>query len=561
MTTEEIKPERPDSDGWTPGVLTGTIVSGASIAIGLYVLPVWLIALCVGMVVIAGGVLLASQRWSDAFDRLFAFSLDLPGWVVLSPIVCVALTLTVAQFVSLPPRALASAVLLGASISVSLTAFSQDSDSNLIQRFRAPIWVLVIAATVVGTACAILVWSDSILTVTFFLALTVFFAYVGGIIPLATFHKSSQKKNKKAHSPYPQLSVLIPAYNEEGYVGRCIDAVIASDYPKEKFEIVVIDDGSEDGTYDEAKQRESVPNVSVHQKSNGGKHDALNYGLSHSSGDLVVVIDADSFIEKDALSLVAGAFQSNPEVGAIAGNVKVLNRESSITKLQTLEYILGINTFRRAFDFFGAIPVVPGCLGGFRREALEKVGGYEGDTLTEDFDVTLQILKEGWTVRQTSGTVWTEAPFSWKDLYRQRLRWNRGNLDVMFKHADVFANDDSKYVHRLVFPFRLVSMFLAPIASVAVIAAIALGLASGAYVTVVTMLGYFLVVGLILTALVLLMEGESLRLVPYAIPMAVVYRYFQSFSIGAAWLSFFKDSDQGWGSVRREAQVEKSKET
>jgi hypothetical protein len=131
----------------------------------------------------------------------------------------------------------------------------------------------------------------------------------------------------------------------------------------------------------------------------------------------------------------------------------------------------------------------------------------------------------------------------------------------MFKHADVFANDDSKYVHRLVFPFRLVSMFLAPIASVAVIAAIALGLASGAYVTVVTMLGYFLVVGLILTALVLLMEGESLRLVPYAIPMAVVYRYFQSFSIGAAWLSFFKDSDQGWGSVRREAQVEKSKET
>jgi cellulose synthase/poly-beta-1,6-N-acetylglucosamine synthase-like glycosyltransferase len=394
---------------------------------------------------------------------------------------------------------------------------------------------------------------------TFFLALTIFFAYVGGIIPLATF-QNSQGLNKKAQSPYSKLSVLIPAYNEEGYVGRCIDAVLASDYPGEKFEIVVIDDGSKDGTYDEAKQRASVPNVTVHQKPNGGKHDALNYGLDHSSGDLVVVIDADSFIEKDALSLVAGAFQSNTDIGAIAGNVKVLNRERSITKLQTLEYILGINTFRRAFDFFGAIPVVPGCLGGFRREALEEVGGYDGDTLTEDFDVTLQILKAGWTVRQTSGTVWTEAPFSWKDLYKQRLRWNRGNLDVMFKHVDIFSNDDSKYVHRLVLPFRLVSMFLAPIASIAVIVAIALGLLSGAYVTVATMLGYFLVVGLILTTLVLLMEGESLRLVPYAILMAIVYRYFQSFSIGAAWFSFLKDSEQGWGNVRREAQVETIKQ-
>lgn len=120
--------------------------------------------------------------------------------------------------------------------------------------------------------------------------------------------------------------------------------------------------------------------------------------------------------------------------------MKVGNRGSFITNLQALEYVVGINTFRQAFDHVGLVSVVPGCLGAFRRETLEAVEGYSPDTLTEDFDLTVEILKRGQAVHMSEGVVYTAAPTTWRGLYRQRLRWFRGHVQTLLKHANVFGD-------------------------------------------------------------------------------------------------------------------------
>jgi len=240
----------------------------------------------------------------------------------------------------------------------------------------------------------------------------------------------------------PKVAVLIPAYNEEKVIVRTVRAALNSNYPN--LRVIVIDDGSRDRTLDVARaafvREEAAGRVLILTKANAGKAEALNYGIEHiEDAELFVGIDADTIIAGDAISRLVPHF-INPKVGAIAGNAKVGNRVNLWTRWQALEYITSQNFERRALDVLGAVSVVPGAIGAWRVSAVRQAGGYQIDTVAEDADLTMALLRRGYRVEyEDMALAYTEAPTNANGLMRQRFRWSFGILQAVYKHSGVFA--------------------------------------------------------------------------------------------------------------------------
>jgi cellulose synthase/poly-beta-1,6-N-acetylglucosamine synthase-like glycosyltransferase/spore germination protein YaaH/peptidoglycan/xylan/chitin deacetylase (PgdA/CDA1 family) len=240
----------------------------------------------------------------------------------------------------------------------------------------------------------------------------------------------------------PQVAILIPAYNEEKVIERTIQGALDSDYPN--LHVIVIDDGSKDRTLEIARQafRKEVAagRVVILGKANSGKAEALNYGLEHiGDAEIFVGIDADTIIAPDAIARMVPHFM-NPKVGAVAGNAKVGNRVNLWTRWQALEYITSQNFERRALNTMGAVSVVPGAIGAWRVSAVRAAGGYHTDTVAEDADLTMALLRGGFRVEyEDLALAFTEAPTNANGLMRQRFRWSFGILQAVWKHRDVFA--------------------------------------------------------------------------------------------------------------------------
>jgi len=240
----------------------------------------------------------------------------------------------------------------------------------------------------------------------------------------------------------PRVAVLIPAYNEEKVIERTIQGALDSDYPN--LRVIVIDDGSKDRTLEIARRafaaEEAAGRVLILTKPNGGKAEALDFGLEHiGNAELFVGIDADTIIAPDAIARLVPHFL-NPKVAAVAGNAKVGNRVNLWTRWQALEYITSQNFERRALNTMGAVSVVPGAIGAWRAEAVREAGGYHMDTVAEDADLTMALLRNGYRVEyEDLALAFTEAPTTASALMRQRFRWSFGILQAVFKHRGVFA--------------------------------------------------------------------------------------------------------------------------
>ena len=241
----------------------------------------------------------------------------------------------------------------------------------------------------------------------------------------------------------PRVAVLIPAYNEEKVIERTIRAALRSSY--RNLRVIVIDDGSKDRTLEIAEscfpREQASGKVLVLTKPNSGKADALNFGLQHLQRDeeIFVGIDADTVIARDAISLLVPHFV-DAKVGAVAGNAKVGNRVNLWTRWQALEYITSQNFERRALNTLGAVSVVPGAIGAWRTSAVREVGAYQTDTVAEDADLTMAILRRGYRVQyEDRALAYTEAPVNARALMRQRFRWSFGILQSVYKHREVFA--------------------------------------------------------------------------------------------------------------------------
>jgi cellulose synthase/poly-beta-1,6-N-acetylglucosamine synthase-like glycosyltransferase len=217
-----------------------------------------------------------------------------------------------------------------------------------------------------------------------------------------------------------------------------VEKALASDYPE--LQVIVVNDGSLDRTGELLEQNfGGNPRVRIVHQTNMGKPAALNHALAEASGEIVVTIDADTDIEPDAIAKLVRNF-TDPTVGAVAGNTKVGNRHLWLTRWQALEYISSQNMEKRAFDLLNCITVVPGAIGAWRAAVMRECGGFTGDTVAEDTDLTLAIRRRHWRILYDDEAVaYTLAPETPGELIRQRFRWTFGTMQAVWKHRDTLA--------------------------------------------------------------------------------------------------------------------------
>src|SRR5216683_378595 len=266
--------------------------------------------------------------------------------------------------------------------------------------------------------------------------------------------------------PPPSVTVLIPAHNEESVIVQTVTSVLVSDL--RDLRIIVVNDGSTDKTGELLDANFSLePRVRIIHQVNRGKAAALNLAMSLADAEIVVTIDADTEIEPDALGKLIRHF-SDPQVGAVAGNVKVGNRSRWLTRWQALEYITSQNMEKRAFHLLNCITVVPGALGAWRKKAIEAAGGINADTVAEDADLTIAIRRLGWHVDYEEDAIaWTEAPETPAVLIRQRFRWTFGTLQSFWKHSDTLFRPKYGTLGLVALPnifvFQLVLPLISPV--------------------------------------------------------------------------------------------------
>jgi cellulose synthase/poly-beta-1,6-N-acetylglucosamine synthase-like glycosyltransferase/peptidoglycan/xylan/chitin deacetylase (PgdA/CDA1 family) len=263
------------------------------------------------------------------------------------------------------------------------------------------------------------------------------------------------------------IGVLIAAYNEEKVICNTILSVLQNE--QVHLEVLVVDDGSTDQTADLVRRSFSAdPRVRVVTKVNGGKADALNYGLKLLCNDIIVALDADTVFLPHTIKELTKGF-ADPTVGAVAGNAKVGNRVNLLTRFQALEYIVAQNLERRAFERLNCISVVPGAVGAWRREAVIRVGGFQSDTLAEDADLTLRIIRAGDRVVYADQAIaLTEAPVDVRSFLKQRFRWTFGMLQTAVKHSSALTSSKPNAVGFVTLPniifFQFAFNCLAPVA-------------------------------------------------------------------------------------------------
>ncbi|MCJ7429538.1 MAG: glycosyltransferase family 2 protein [Candidatus Nanohaloarchaeota archaeon QJJ-5] len=235
-------------------------------------------------------------------------------------------------------------------------------------------------------------------------------------------------------SRFPSLSVLLPAYNEEDTIREAIESILDQNYPDDKIQIVVINDGSTDATEEIASEYEDE--ITLLSQKNQGKGAALNTGLETAEGEIVVVQDADSVIQPDAYRMMVGHFDEE-EVGGVIAGIKPLKTNTMVKKLQKMEYLLGI-LYRKLMSVIDTLYVTPGALSMYRRDLIEDLGQFDEDNLTEDLEIALRVRKHNYTVRMSAPAITrTEFPATLKELMHQRIRWYRGLFNNTMKYREM----------------------------------------------------------------------------------------------------------------------------
>ncbi|MCS7134821.1 MAG: glycosyltransferase [Candidatus Aenigmarchaeota archaeon] len=274
---------------------------------------------------------------------------------------------------------------------------------------------------------------------------TIFFILYFIVIYILTFYLITfLKYRKKFHfipkvSHYPKVSLIIPAYNEEDSIARTLDSVLALDYPKDKLEIIVVNDGSTDNTAKIVEKYVKNNGVILINKPNGGKGNALNVGISVSTGEFIATLDADSMVAPNSLKYLIGYFKDK-DVGAVTSAIKVFEPKNFLQRMQFIEYTYSI-FLRKIWGFLNSQSVTPGPLSVFRADVIKKLGGFDENNLTEDQEIALRIHCAGYKIENCIlSETYTFAPSNFKSLWKQRLRWYRGTLRNFIRYRHMFLN-------------------------------------------------------------------------------------------------------------------------
>lgn len=321
----------------------------------------------------------------------------------------------------------------------------------------------------------------------------------------------------------PMITIIAPAYNESASIAESVRSLLTLRYPR--LTVVVVNDGSPDRTLAALQESfglvevptvfqravpsapvrgvyrtDSIPNLIVVDKENGGKADALNAGLNVAQGDLVCAIDADTVIEPDALLRVVRPFLGREDVVATGGTIRVVNESvvrsgrvvlpraprHFLAGVQTVEYLRAFLFGRLGWNRMGGNLIVSGAFGLFSRDAVLAVHGYLEETVGEDMELIVRLRRHGIenggpsaVVFVPDPTAWTEVPESFRVLGRQRDRWQRGLTDVIARHSTMAGNPRYGALGLVTFPYFVLIELLGPVIEAIGVAGLALALASG----------------------------------------------------------------------------------
>lgn len=245
---------------------------------------------------------------------------------------------------------------------------------------------------------------------------------------------------KKKFSEYPKITFGIPALNEVGTILKTVRSILATDYPVGKREIIVVDDGSTDGTASIIKKfAVKHPEVRVIFKKNGGKASALNVALDNASGEFFAVVDADSRISRNSVKKSLANF-SDKKIGAVISRVRVDEPRNFLERIQRFEYIMSSMT-RKIMCNFGTLYMTPGVLSVYHTKVLRKLGGFTRDrnNLTEDLEIAMRLKYNGYLIKMEPESItYTHVPNTFESFWRQRIRWARGYIYNHWNYRDMF---------------------------------------------------------------------------------------------------------------------------
>lgn len=254
--------------------------------------------------------------------------------------------------------------------------------------------------------------------------------------------KKLKREELQEIDEYPTVTIAVPCWNEEKTLPGTLDSLLELDYPKDKLTIVVVDDGSKDATLTIAKEYESrnKDQIKVFTKQNGGKHTAVNLALAHSTTELFGCLDADSFVDKKALRIIASYFLHHKEAMAVTPCIHIKSPKTIIQRIQAIEYLLGV-FLRKSYGEIDAIQVTPGPFSIFRRKIFAEIGNYRKAHNTEDYEITLRMHKHHLKIMNShKALVYTVGPSTFKGYFYQRLRWSRGFLENSLEYKEMFFN-------------------------------------------------------------------------------------------------------------------------
>ncbi|ASU36075.1 glycosyltransferase [Mucilaginibacter xinganensis] len=393
-----------------------------------------------------------------------------------------------------------------------------------------------------------------------YLFLSAIFLAVGRVVLIGILAVRQYTEDKKINravadiTTLPPVSIIVPGYNEEVTAITTIQSLLKTNY--NIFEIIFVDDGSKDKTFEMVNETYGGhPLVKVLTKPNGGKASALNFGISHAQYEFVVCIDADTQLKNDAIYHLMTYF-TDDEIGAVAGTVKVGNENNMITRWQSIEYITSQNMDRRAFDLINSITVVPGAIGAFRKSAISTAGGFTYDTLAEDCDLTMRILKQGYIVKNCAEAIaYTEAPETLNGLLKQRFRWSFGVIQSFWKNKDALFNKKYKYFGMVGMPnillFQIVLPLFSPLADLMMI----FGLFSDKPGKILIFYVAFVVIDFLVAIIAFRMEKEDYKKLVYIIPQRFIWRQLMYYVLFKSIRKALKGELSGWGALKRTGSV------
>ncbi|MEI8062335.1 MAG: glycosyltransferase [bacterium] len=287
-----------------------------------------------------------------------------------------------------------------------------------------------------------------------------FFLVYYQVFILLTFfeHKHEFKKyptnRALTDQELPAVTILVPIFNEEKTVDKTIASLLSLNYPKDKLQITIVDDGSTDNTWNIVQKYKNVSNIALHKKENGGKFTALNYGIENCITDFVGCLDADSEVDAEALRHIVPYFD-NPEIMAVTPSLKIKNPDTILGLMQNAEYNLGI-FLRKIMGLIDAQYVTPGPFSIFRKNVFETIGNYHHAHNTEDLEMALRMQSKHMKITcADKAVVYTVGPRNLYRLYKQRVRWTGGFIQNALDYKHMILNPKYGNLGMLVLPITM----------------------------------------------------------------------------------------------------------